>query len=167
MIATMISAIILVRPVPLALPRWWQIGLLATLLQIPVTHWGWTEWLLRATYLLLLLVAWANRNLVGGRILCAGLILNSLPILIYGRMPMSEEMAAWGQLSVSLGTALPASKDVVIGSSPLLLLSDIIPMHLPGWRAAWSIGDVLLCVGMLRYSLSGLRWQPLTKASTA
>lgn len=139
------------RQTPLPMPRLWWLAVGATVLQIPVYAWGWSDWLLRSAYALLLVVAFANLRLDGGRLILAGLVLNALPILIYGRMPISQDMLAWGSQQATVGTALAYSKDVVIDRSLLLLLGDVLPIHVLGYKAAWSFGDLLLCLGVVRY----------------
>ena len=154
MIAGLVLLVALVRAAPLPIPHWWQLGLLAALLQVPAYVWSVGDWLLRASYVLLCFVAWRNYEAVGGKLIFAGLVLNAVPIVLLGRMPISPAMLAWGQQATHIGEALAHSKDVVIASSPLLVLGDTLPVALGNWRAAWSIGDVVLCCGALRYALT-------------
>jgi hypothetical protein len=151
LIAAAVMAVTLFRGIPDELPRQWYLGCIALLLQVPVYLWGWSDWLLRSAYLLLLVVAYANRHLVGGQIIGIGLLLNATPILVYGRMPISAEMMAWGGHPTVPGTALLFSKDLVVERSALALLGDIVPVSILDYRAAWSIGDILLCLGIARY----------------
>lgn len=165
MIAAIILFVALARNVSLTPPRWWQLAIVATLLQVPAYFWGVGDWLLRASYVLLCLVAWRNRETVGGKLIFAGLVLNAVPIVLLGRMPISPTMLMWGQQAAPIGEALRQSKDVVIASLPLLVLGDVLPVALGNWRAAWSIGDVVLCCGALRYGLTNqptlyLSWRP-------
>lgn len=143
----------LFRRTPVPVPPWWQLGVVAALLQVPVYYLSWHGWLLRISYLLLVVVAWANRDRAGGRLLLMGMMCNALPILFHGRMLISLEMLAWGGQPLAAGSVLPMSKDIAVSSSPLLIFGDIIPVHILGWRAAWSLGDVALCFGMLKYCL--------------
>jgi hypothetical protein len=145
-------AIVLLRRTPLPLPRWWEIAPLAVLLQVPAFFWGVMDWAFRVSFVILLFVVWANRSQPGAKLIFAGLLLNTLPIMVYGRMPIGVNMVAWGTGTLlPLGTLLPGSKDIVVEASPLLLLGDILPVQIGSYRAAWSIGDVLLCLGVLRY----------------
>jgi hypothetical protein len=155
LIVIALSVVVLVQPAAPPQPRWWRVGLLALLIQLPPFLMGQGDALLRIAYGLLLAVAWANRRLPGGPLILAGLTLNALPIFVYGRMPLSSAMALWGQHDGAIGALLPATKGVVVRPTPLLMLGDIIPLHLFGWRAAWSIGDLLLCAGVTRYCLAG------------
>jgi hypothetical protein len=139
----------------LVVPRWWQLGLVAALLQVPAYIGNTADWLLPVSYVFLCVVAWRNRTAAGGRLICTGMLLNALPILIVGHMPLSVDMLNWGGQSATLGAELPMSKDVVVDRSPWLLLGDSIPVAVLGWKAAWSIGDVVLCCGALRFATSG------------
>lgn len=153
-IVGVILLLLVLRREPIPTPRWWWLGLIAVLLQIPVFFWGWSNWLLRAAYALLLVVAFANRHLAGGTIVMLGLLLNAIPIFIYGRMPISQDMIRWGNQIAASGDALAYSKDIVVERSVWLLLGDSIPVHVWRYRAAWSIGDIVLCLGILRFCLS-------------
>lgn len=161
------AVVVLVRPNLPQPPRWWQLGVAAMLLQVPVYVWGWNSWLLRLAYLLLVVVALLNRQLPGGRLICVGVLLNALPILLYGRMLISPDMLAWGGQSVALGNALPWSKDFVHDSTPLLFLGDVLPVTLPGYKAAWSMGDVVLVLGVLQYCTGFAHIFTLRKAGAA
>ncbi len=152
-IGCLATAITLFRRTPVPAPRWWHLGIIAALLQLPVYYWMWEGWLLRLSYVLLVAVAWANRDRAGGQLLLLGMLCNALPILVHGRMPISQEMLAWGGQLDAVGSVLPLSKDVVVSSSPLLIFGDSIPVSILGWRAAWSPGDVALCFGILKYCL--------------
>jgi hypothetical protein len=153
LIAGLVLLVALVRSAPLPAPRWWQLGVLAALLQLPAYIANIADGLLPISYVLLCLVAWRNRSQTGGTVICAGLLLNAAPILALGDMPISPEMLAWGGQVTTPGADLPMSKDVVIDRSPWLLLGDSIPVAMLGYKAAWSIGDVLLCCGVMQYGL--------------
>jgi hypothetical protein len=141
-------------PVPTP-PRWWHLGVLAALLQVPAYVQNTADWLLPVSYVLLVIVAWQNRLYPSGRLIFTGMLLNAVPIVVLGDMPISPEMLAWGGQVAVIGTELSMSKDVVIHQSPWLLLGDSIPLAVLGWQAAWSLGDVVLCCGALRSCLSG------------
>ncbi|MDQ4146722.1 MAG: DUF5317 domain-containing protein, partial [Pseudomonadota bacterium] len=145
---------------------WWQFSLVAALLQVPVYCLSWDSWLLRLSYVLLVAITWANRDRAGGQLLLMGIVCNALPILFHGRMPISLEMLAWGGQPLAAGSVLPMSKDIAVSSSPLLIFGDIIPVHILGWRAAWSFGDVALCFGILKYCLLGAEPKAGPRATT-
>lgn len=135
-IVVVVSVVVMLRRSPLPTPRWWLLGLGATALQVVPYYGHGHDWLLRVSYGLLLLVAWHNRDRIGGRLLLAGLACNALPIMVYGRMPIAAAMLQHFGWNVAAGTILHASKDVVLDASPLLLLSDSIPVNVLGYRAA-------------------------------
>lgn len=154
LLAIVLSAVVLLRRTPPPLPAHWPLALLALLLQL-LAHWlGPDDWLLRVSFLLLLGVAWSNRAIPGGLLLLLGVTLNALPVLVYGRMPLSPAMVEWGTQGAIGGRVLASAKSVVVEHGPLLMLGDIIPVHILGWRAAWSVGDLLLCLAIARYCLS-------------
>lgn len=105
---------------------------------------------------MLLVFAWANRRQPGFWMLGLGLVLNLLVIIANGGwMPISPETiqsiaphAAPG--SWQIGQRLGSSKDIVLLASQTRLywLSDclLLPAWIP-YRAALSIGDVLIAVG--------------------
>ena len=149
--------VVLVRSTPLPTPRWWQLGILAALLQVPAYIANIADGLLPISYVLLCLVAWRNRSQAGGAWICAGMLLNAAPILALGDMPISPEMLAWGGQTATLGAELPMSKDVVVERSAWLLFGDSIPIALEGYKAAWSIGDTVLCCGVMKYGFMSQR----------
>ncbi len=157
----------LFRRTPVPEPRWWHLGAIAALLQVPMYYLAWDGWLLRISYVLLVAVAWVNCDRAGGRLLLIGMMCNALPILFHGRMPISLEMLAWGGQPLAADSVLPMSKDIAVSSSPLLIFGDIIPIHILGWRAAWSFGDVALCFGILKYCLMGAEPKTGPQATTS
>jgi hypothetical protein len=113
-----------------------------------------------ASYLLLGWVLWLNRRLPGIPWLAAGVFLNGLAIVANGGwMPIAPQtVVALGGGAWPLGTHHGTSKDVVLplGVTRLWFLSDIfvIPKPFP-WPTAFSIGDILIAVGVARFSWSG------------
>lgn len=118
-----------------------------------------------ASYLLLGWALWANWRVPGIPWLAAGVFLNGLVIVANGGwMPIAPEtVAALGDSVGPGGTHHGAYKDVMLSLSDthLWFLSDIfvIPRPFP-WPTAFSIGDVLITVGVLFFA-----WQvPATEA---
>ncbi len=109
-----------------------------------------------ASYLLLGWALWANRRLPGFAWLAAGVLLNGLAIVANGGwMPISPEaVSALGDSAWPVGTHHGTFKDVVLPRSAtrLWFLSDVfvIPRPFP-WPTAFSIGDVLIVVGVARF----------------
>ncbi len=93
-IAAIVLLVALVRSAPMPLPRWWQLGALAASVQLPAYYNGGGDNLFRISYVLLCLVAWHNREAAGGKLMFVGLLLNAVPIMLLGRMPISPTMLA-------------------------------------------------------------------------
>ena len=120
-----------------------------------------------ASYLLLGWALWANRRLPGISWLAAGVLLNGLAIVANGGwMPIAPEaVAALGDNAWPVGTHHGTFKDVVLPRSVtrLWFLSDIFVIPRPFfWPTAFSIGDVLIVIGVARFS-----WQiPVANAES-
>lgn len=104
----------------------------------------------------LLLFAWRNRQHAGFRMMGIGLSLNLLVIALNGGlMPISPQAASLLALgrpeSVwQVGERLGGTKDIVLPTTATRLhwLSDRYILPAPGpWRAAFSLGDVLIGAG--------------------
>ncbi len=110
-----------------------------------------------ASYLLLGWALWANRRLPGISWLAAGVFLNGLAVVANGGyMPIAPQtVAVLGDGAWPVGTHHGVSKDVVLpfSATRLWFLSDIfvVPRPFP-WPVAFSIGDVLIVVGVARFA---------------
>jgi len=99
----------------------------------------------------LVLWGWRNWRLAGTPLLSAGALLNLLAMAYHnGAMPILDTtLRAVGQ-TAPVGDLLLGSKDIVIATSPVALLSDWIILSLGADR--WVIaspGDLLLVAGIL------------------
>ncbi len=109
-----------------------------------------------ASYGTLGALLWVNHGAAGARIIGLGLALNFLAIAANGGyMPVAPEaLLAQGKDALAaqpIGTILAGSKDVLLerADTRLWVLSDVITVPwLPFWRRAFSIGDVVLAVGL-------------------
>jgi hypothetical protein len=121
-----------------------------------VGEWGWQELVLSLAHLLLLAVAWVNRDLKGSAWIGVGLLMNWAAMVANGGwMPITPTalvQAGHGDLAPSLaaGTRVYSSKNIVLPRDETRLwpLSDIFvfaePFPIP---SIFSGGDVLVAVG--------------------
>jgi hypothetical protein len=90
-----------------------------------------------------------NRGIAGTAMVAAGIGLNLLVMGVHGgAMPIRADiLASLGQV-VAPGTILIGSKDVVIDTSALWLLSDWIILALGGKKVIVSPGDLIIVAGV-------------------
>lgn len=121
--------------------------------------------LMIASHVLLLVFVWLNKEIPGMILAGSGLALNLLVIVANGGfMPISAETLqrmGFAQAPIlELGDRIAGSKDIVLAqeTTKLWFLSDVLltPRRLP-WVFAFSVGDIVLSVGILRLVLSGMR----------
>jgi hypothetical protein len=105
----------------------------------------------------LLIAAWPLRSWRGGRLLFIGVALNSLAMMLYGRMPITPSVLATLDLSHEVGTELLGSKDIVMDSAVAQWLGDRFVLTLPliNRTTVWSAGDLLMLMGILRAGTAG------------
>src|SRR5215212_30690 len=90
-----------------------------------------------------------NRDIVGTAVVAVGIGLNLLVMGFHGgSMPIRADilLRAFGVVAVP-GTVLVGSKDVVIDTSALWLLSDWIILALGSKRVVVSLGDLIIIAG--------------------
>jgi hypothetical protein len=146
--------------------HWIWLALLALALQVPLllAPSGRTrplaiqQSLFLLSQLLLLAFVWQNRRLTGIQILGLGVLCNILVIAANdGFMPVTPEtlvrinpgstLGDWG-----LGYHYGGSKDIILPRerTDLWLLSDILVLPSPfPWPTAFSLGDILIAVGVV------------------
>jgi Family of unknown function (DUF5317) len=95
----------------------------------------------------------ANWQLAGVKLIGLGALLNlGLMLSAGGLMPITDgTLGRIGVLSPAIGTAVTGTKGIVVaeGMNLTTLLSDVLVTAGPlGGAIAWSIGDVLLLVGL-------------------
>jgi hypothetical protein len=156
--------------------RWGMLALVVFGLQAGAIYtsgdWSESAWLFPATYLVLLVVAWQNRKRPGIMVLGLGLVLNLAVMTANGGlMPITPEaIAQAGYVSspevVPLRVKLNATKDVAMPQEEALLwpLSDIfvVPKELP-IKGVFSLGDVLIALGMFRFVQVAMQARPKTE----
>jgi hypothetical protein len=153
--------------------HWGVLALAAFGLQVGAIYvsgdWSDRAWLFPATYFLLLMVAWQNRERPGIVAIGLGLVLNLVVMTANGGlMPITPEaMAQAGYVAssdaVPLRVKLNATKDVALPreETPLWWLSDIfvVPRGLPV-RGVFSLGDALIAIGMFRFVQAAMLARP-------
>lgn len=118
----------------------------------PAQIWG--GWVHIASYFFLFYWLYLNRHLLGVRILGLGLMLNFLVILLNGGyMPVSGRF-----LPNRVKERLALYED---GTHRLLQVDDALPFlgdvfYIPGFKEVFSIGDVLLAVGLFWIVAEGM-----------
>lgn len=145
------------------LPQYLAFSLQFTRERIPDS---WIPFILIGSQILLLIFVWINRKKPGMWAMGAGLFLNFLVIALnHGFMPLSPETAQkliepGVTVSLTIGERVGFGKDILlpIENTKLWFLSDIF--LLPQWlnyRAAFSVGDILISVGVFLFlwSLGG------------
>ena len=136
-----------------ALPQVLAFFLPATRERIPDQ---WIPTLLISTQLILLVFVWVNRRKPFIWLLGLGLLLNFVVISLNGGwMPISPETIQSQNVPADrwqIGSRMGTSKDIVLEqeNTTLWILSDILtlPKWLP-YRVAFSIGDVLIALGII------------------
>jgi hypothetical protein len=151
---------------PIELKHLWLV-LVATLPQIlafflPATRERipnqWIPFILISTQIILLVFVWLNRKVPSMWLLGLGLVLNFAVITLNsGWMPITPEILevqGAPEGSWQIGSRHGYSKDLVLtkDSTILWILSDILT--LPDWipyRVVFSIGDVIIALGIIGY----------------
>ncbi|CAN5585386.1 hypothetical protein BH24ACT26_BH24ACT26_20800 [soil metagenome] len=102
--------------------------------------------------LALLVFIAGNRRMPGMLIADVGLALNLLVIVLNGAMPVSTAAARSAGIERSPGSS--GLKHEAMSSDTFLpWLGDVVPV--PGLREVWSIGDLVLAVGIARLVYAG------------
>lgn len=116
----------------------------------------WISIMLVSSQILLLVFIWINRRIPGGWLLGLGLLLNFIVIVLNGgMMPITPENAQYllpegSSLTLTPGERLGGTKDILLekGDTRLWFLGDIFLLpKLFNYAVAFSLGDVLLCLG--------------------
>jgi len=90
----------------------------------------------------------------------AGGLLNGVAITANGRMPYS----AWAAEKAGLGVGHQTARNVVASHATRLLpIGDVIPV--PFLHAVFSLGDVLICIGIAIMIVVAMRTRPVSAAT--
>jgi len=112
--------------------------------------------LLILSQMALVLLLLINHHLPGVKIFALGIALNvAVMVANGGWMPVTPDTYRFvhPERTIAIESRPPSSKNIILPRSEtnLWILSDIIPLTLPGRRTAISIGDVLLVVGVAQF----------------
>jgi hypothetical protein len=109
-----------------------------------------------------------NRGIQGTGLVAAGLLVNALVVGVNGAMPVSGE---------AMGRARLSTQDIISGADPrhellgadthLGLISDRIPVLLPGRPEIVSAGDVLVAAGLAELVVLGMGSVPRRRTALA
>ena len=113
----------------------------------------WQMMLLILSQLTLLLMLMLNSSMPGIKLFALGIVLNLVVMMANGGwMPITPEtyQFVYPERDAPLYTRPLSSKNVVLpqAETKFWILSDMIPLSLPGDRTAISIGDIFLIVGI-------------------
>jgi Family of unknown function (DUF5317) len=98
----------------------------------------------------------------GALAVAAGGLLNGVAIAANGRMPYS----AWAAARAGLGVGHQTARNVpATHATRLLPIGDIVPI--PLLHAVFSIGDVLICLGIAAMIIAAMRNHRVPGAATA
>ena len=125
-------------------------------------------WVLAATFAVALgwlvvnALSWPTGLRYGALATAAGGLLNGVAIAANGRMPYS----AWAAAKAGLGLGHQTARNAVAThSTHLLPIGDVIPV--PPLHAVFSIGDVLICLGIATMIIAAMRNHPDPGTATA
>jgi hypothetical protein len=109
-----------------------------------------------------------NRGIRGTGLIALGLLLNALVVGVNGAMPVSAD---------AMGRARLTTQDILSGADPrhellgpqthLGLISDRIPVLLPGRPEIVSAGDVLVAAGLAELVVLGMGATPRRRSALA
>ena len=100
-----------------------------------------------------------NTRLPGVPLVAVGLLLNAAAVLTNGSMPVSRWAAGRAGVDLAyIAAGLDARHAVAGRGTALRLLSDVVPVPIPGAPEVVSVGDVLVAAGLGLLLVSALLW---------
>lgn len=140
------------------MPRYWLLLVVAAAPQIASIFGSRSLALFLLSVVALTVWFLCNLKLAGVPLVALGIGLNLLVMAFYGgSMPIRADVLAQIGSVVAPGTVLLGSKNVVVQSSPLWLLSDWIILSVGGWTLIASPGDLIAFVGIIWWLLLSRR----------
>jgi hypothetical protein len=137
------------------MPRYWLLLVIAAIPQIASIFGSRSPALFLISVVALAIWFFCNWKLAGVPLVALGIGLNLLVMAFYGgSMPIRADILAQSGSVVPSGVMLLGSKNVVVQSSPLWLLSDWIVLIVAGsWKLIASPGDLIAFVGIIWWLL--------------
>ena len=122
---------------------WMELGILTYLLDLLM-------------YILILIFIWRNNRLKPLWVMGIGFVMNAIPIFANGgAMPVSPK--AMDYMGISTDASLTGLYSIMREETHFKILSDIIPIFLGKVGFVISIGDIVLCIGMIWLVIKGMR----------
>jgi hypothetical protein len=139
---------------PPRMPRFWLLLAIAAMPQLGSLLGIWIPGMFLVSVAAILFWCICNREIAGIPAVAAGVIMNLLVMAFHGgAMPIhADTLAAIGQIYTP-GTLLMGSKDVVVESAALWLLSDWLVLPTGAATYVASPGDVVVIVGVMWWLL--------------
>jgi hypothetical protein len=153
--------------------RWWGIIPAALVLQLgPLPQGGGTDLLIRTiilslSYAMIVVFTLVNLRVPGMVLIMVGVIANFAVIAANGGMPVGAEALRDSGQSVVLTEmreSVPATHHLVTEEDSLTFLGDVIGVPPPIGRAI-SIGDIIVCLGLIWFIASSMRAPSARKES--
>ncbi len=140
--------------------KWFTLALVGLVMQMaPVPGNRWPMMMLYASFVLLLVFAFANIRVAGFLFVAVGIVLNFSVIAANGGMPVSRaSLIASGQVDTlsALASSGGAKHHLATGADELIDLGDVIAIPPPVAQSV-SVGDVFTYLGVAWLIVAGMR----------
>jgi hypothetical protein len=145
--------------------RWWGIIPAALVLQLgPLPQGGGTNLLIRTiilslSYAMIVVFTLVNVRVPGMVLIMVGVMANFAVIAVNGGMPVSADAlrdSGQGVVLTELRESAPDTHHLVTEEDSLTFLGDVIGVPPPIGRAI-SIGDIIVCLGLIWFIASSMR----------
>jgi hypothetical protein len=139
---------------PPRMPRYWPLLAIAAVPQLGGTFGIWIPGMFLVSVTAIFVWCLANRAVTGVLIVGAGVALNLLAMAFHGgAMPIRADVLAGIGHAIEPGTLLMGSKDIVVRSTVLWLLSDWLVLPSALITIVASPGDLIVIVGVMTWLL--------------
>jgi hypothetical protein len=139
---------------PPRMPRYWLLLAIAAVPQVGSVLGIWIPGMFLVSVGTIFVWCLSNRDIAGVPLVAVGVIMNLLVMAFHGgAMPIRADILAGLGHAVAPGTLLMGSKDIVVESAALWLLSDWLVLPISAITIVASPGDVLVVAGILWWLL--------------